>query len=90
MRADVVCLCACISMRLHVHACVFVYVCLCICIRDVPIIGLAIILAADILFFTVSVIGTACTRTDISTDNSACKLKPVKKLVVINYSLKGS
>ena len=90
MRADVVCLCACISMCLHVHAYVFVYVYLCICIRDVPIIGLATILAADMLFFTISVISTACTRTNISTNYSACKLTPVKKLAVISYSLKGS
>ena len=41
--------CVCICMYLHMHVCVFVYMCLCICIRDVPILGLATILAADML-----------------------------------------
>ena len=44
-------------------------------IRDVPIAGSAIVSAANMLVFTILVIGIACTasRADLGTDYSACK-----------------
>ena len=56
------------SGKVHEGNCVCVYIyimniriCMCVCIRDVPIIGSVTISADDMLFFTISVIGTACT-----------------------------
>ena len=49
-----------VYVQTSVCTCVCV-VCVCFCVRDVPIIGSVTILADDILFFTISVIVTACT-----------------------------
>ena len=48
--------------------------CMALSISGVPIIGLANILATDMLIFTVSVIGTANQGTDTSTDYSTCEI----------------
>ena len=51
---------ACVCMCAYTHVCMHVCVCVCMCVRGILIIGSANILAADMLIFTILVIGTAC------------------------------